>query len=108
MRHPCLARSFSGAALAVLLASTHAEGQETTRVSVRGSGAQVRGDSVSPAFSADGSKVAFVSDAHDLVPWDNNGVADVFVHDRTTGVTTRVSVDSAGTEGDGASWNPKL
>ena len=58
---------------------------------------------VSPAISADGRFVAFVSDATNLVVSDTNGVRDVFVHDRSTRVTTRVSVDSAGNEANGPS-----
>src|SRR5207249_1529467 len=38
-----------------------------------------------------------------LVPGDTNGMSDVFVHDRQTGTTERVSVDSAGNQGDGPS-----
>ena len=34
---------------------------------------------------------------------DTNGVADIFVHDRVTGSTGRVSVSSSGREGDGES-----
>jgi Tol biopolymer transport system component len=56
-----------------------------------------------PAFSSDGRHVAFASLATDLVANDGNGCADVFVHDRATGATVRVSVDSSGIEGDLAS-----
>jgi TolB protein len=42
------------------------------------------------------------------VPDDANGVADVFVHDRQTGTTSRVSVATDGTEGDAPSQNPRL
>ncbi len=45
-------------------------------------------------ISGDGSVVAFFSSASNLVPGDANGVQDVFVHDRDTGVTERVSVSS--------------
>ncbi len=38
----------------------------------------------------------FTSRASNLVPGDTNGVRDVFVHDRRTGTTERVSVGSAG------------
>jgi Tol biopolymer transport system component len=64
----------------------------TQRVSVSSSGA--KGDSISssPAISADGQVVAFVSNATNLVPGDTNGVRDIFVHDRATGTTQRVSV----------------
>jgi Tol biopolymer transport system component len=50
-----------------------------------------------PAFSADGRYVAFVSEANNLVPGDTAN-ADVFVRDRQTGQTTRVSVASDGAE----------
>jgi Tol biopolymer transport system component len=51
-------------------------------------------------ISADGRFVAFVSDADNLVPGDTNGVVDVFVHDRQTGRTERVSVSSRDVQGD--------
>src|SRR5437762_9436234 len=60
------------------------------------------------SLSADGRFVAFSSLATNLVPGDTNGVADVFVHDRQTGATERVSVDSAGLQGNGASAEPAL
>ena len=44
---------------------------------------------------------AFTSLATNLVPGDTNGANDIFVHDRQTGQTTRVSVDSAGVQGNG-------
>lgn len=49
-----------------------------------------------PAFSPDGTKVAFVSDMNGLVSGDTNGYADVFVKDLETGAITRVSTNSAG------------
>ena len=94
-----------GAALQVLLLTVPAIGQETTRVSVDSSGAE--GDNVSddegPSISANGQFVAFSSYASNLVAGDTNGVWDVFVHDRATGITERVSVDSSGGEGNGKS-----
>jgi Tol biopolymer transport system component len=74
----------------------------TERVSVDSSGAEANGDSSAPAISADGRFVAFKSFATNLVAGDTNGFADIFVHDRATGTTERVSVDSAGQEGFGA------
>jgi Tol biopolymer transport system component len=70
----------------------------TERVSVDSSGAQANGGTSSPAISADGRVVAFVSDATNLIAGDTNGVADVFVHDLASGITERVSVDSSGAE----------
>src|SRR5262249_5663555 len=46
--------------------------------------------------------------ASNLVPGDTNGVADIFVHDRQTGATERVSVDSAGVQGNDASLAPSI
>lgn len=74
----------------------------TERVSVSSAGTQANGLSNSSSISADGRFIAFYSEATNLVPGDGNGVADVFVRDRTMGETRRVSVSSSGTEGDGA------
>jgi Tol biopolymer transport system component len=49
-----------------------------------------------PGLSADGRWVVFGSYATNLVPGDTNLAPDVFLHDRTSGTTIRVSVDSAG------------
>ena len=75
----------------------------TERVSVDSLGAEANGASYSPVISADGQVVAFLSDATNLVPGDTNGVTDVFVHDRASGLTERVNVDSAGLQADDAS-----
>jgi archaellum component FlaF (FlaF/FlaG flagellin family) len=81
---------------------------QTTRVSVASDGTEGNGRSWAPSISADGRYVAFYSEASNLVPGDTNGRADVFVHDRLTGQTTRVSVASDGTEGNGASEFPRI
>ena len=75
----------------------------TERVSVRSNGSQGRNDSWYSSISANGQIVAFHSDASNLVADDTNGRLDVFVHDRTTGSTKRVSVDSSGIEGNNGS-----
>jgi Tol biopolymer transport system component len=77
----------------------------TTRVSVASDGTQGNGDSsvLNPRISSDGRFVAFASLATNLVAGDTNAVADVFVHDRQTGATTRVSVASGGSQANGAS-----
>lgn len=77
---------------------------QTTRVSVDSNGAQTTGDQTRGAsLSASGRFVAFQSNAPGLVLGDTNDLPDIFVHDRKTGQTTRVSVDSAGTQADGGS-----
>jgi hypothetical protein len=75
----------------------------TTRVSVSTDGIPANALSPSTALSADGRLVVFSSLGTNLVPDDTNGVADVFLHDRGAGTTTRVSVASGGTQGDGDS-----
>ncbi|MFO0980635.1 MAG: kelch repeat-containing protein [Planctomycetota bacterium] len=57
------------------------------------------------SISSDGRYVAFSSDATNLVDGDTNGYRDVFVHDRQTGATIRVSVNSQGDQGDGPSYD---
>ncbi len=67
------------------------------------------GGEFSPTISVDGRYVAFVSDKHNLVVGDTNNVRDVFVHDRQTGQTSRISVDSNGVEGNqGSSGVPSI
>lgn len=63
-----------------------------------------------PALSGDGRFVAFESIAGNLsdpsVDPDTNGVHDIFVRDRLTGATERVSVASDGTQGNAPSQDP--
>ena len=80
----------------------------TTRVSVGRGGRQGNGASASAAISADGRFVAFTSAASNLVGHDTNVTSDVFVHDRSTGRTRRVSVSSAGVEGNRDSEEPAI
>ena len=80
----------------------------TEQVSVDASGNAGNDDSNGPSISGDGRYVAFYSDATDLVPGDTNGRSDVFVHDRQTGTTERVSVDSSGNQGSSHSLSPSI
>ena len=80
----------------------------TTRVSVASDGNQANDRAVLPSISADGRYVAFESPASNLVAGDTNSAYDVFVHDRQTGGTTRVSKASDGTQGSGSSWMPSI
>jgi Tol biopolymer transport system component len=83
----------------------------TERVSVDSSGAQATGASFwpgsLPSISSDGHFVAFTSDAPNLVPGYNRW-NDVLVHDRQTGTTQRVSVDSLGTPAKGWSQESSI
>lgn len=83
---------------------------DTERVSVATGGAQSNVDenSFQSGISGDGRFVAFDSAASNFVPDDTNAVSDVFLHDRQTGVTTRISVISAGVQGNGSSVSPSI
>lgn len=75
----------------------------TERVSVSSDGTQANSHSGLPSMSADGRFVTFESIASNLVPGDTNNDWDIFVHDRTTGVTERVSVAGDGAQSNGLS-----
>jgi Tol biopolymer transport system component len=81
---------------------------DTTRVSVASDGSQADGESFTPSLSADGRYVAFASAAGNLVAGDSNRAVDVFVHDRNTKQTERVSVGPGGTQGNGDSSSPVI
>src|SRR5262245_6424112 len=82
----------------------------TAVASLNSSGAQSNGISIEPSVSADGRFIAFTSDATNLVQGDTNqcfynlldesfqpgDCPDVFVRDRLSGKTERVSVGSNG------------
>ena len=80
----------------------------TEIVSVSSSGRQGEGFSSAPAISDDGRFVAFDSDATNLVQGDQNNTTDVFRHDRDTGETILISVNSAGQQGDSSSHAPAI
>lgn len=99
------------------------ENGQIARVSVATGGAQGNGgSSFRPAITPDGRYVAFVSAASNLVPGDTNTCSapfvtpnpvsytsagtcpDIFVHDRQTGATTRVSLKSDGSQSNGESF----
>src|SRR5207244_2293689 len=103
---PTQRRVLSSVTLVLLTAlwGRSAGAQTTERVSVASDGTTEGNDaSLGSALSADGRFVAFDSAATDLVAGDTNGVSDVFVHDRQTGTTERVSVASDGAQGNGKS-----
>jgi hypothetical protein len=81
---------------------------QTERVSVASDGSQVNGASGFPAMSADGRYVVFESAASNLVPNDTNNAFDIFIHDRQTRQTRRVSVSSTGVQGNGNSRFPAI
>lgn len=56
------------------------------------------GATTGPVFDDDGTQLAFISTASNLVAVDTNGASDVFVRDLVTGTTTLVSRNAAGTD----------
>ncbi|QDV40832.1 Subtilisin NAT precursor [Stieleria neptunia] len=48
-------------------------------------------DATDPVISGDGNIVVFESDADNLVPGDTNQLKDLFVYDRSTGITERIT-----------------
>lgn len=65
------------------------------------------GPSSFPSVSADCERIAFQSNASNLVDDDENRVSDIFVYDRSTGTTTRISTGASG-EANGASITPAI
>ncbi len=94
----------------LLVASTFA--QVTQRVSVSSSGRQGNDGSAFASVSSDGRFVAFSSNASNLVAGDDSDPyhldSQIFVHDRLTGTTDIVSVDSAGVVGNESSTWPVI
>jgi Tol biopolymer transport system component len=111
-KHLFLALTASALALATIPASAGVA-VKTTRVSVNSAGAD--GNPTSGAssnlpisISATGRFVAFSDNAPSLVEGDRNFRYDVFVRDRVRAETTRVSVGSAGAEGNDDSAFPSI
>ena len=86
---------------------------KTERVSVSTGGAQGKatgdpwGGSIAGGISANGRYIVFQSDAPNLVSGDTNRAADIFLHDRASGVTKRVSVGTHG-QANGASGSATI
>ncbi|WP_304608569.1 S-layer family protein [Inquilinus sp. Marseille-Q2685] len=77
----------------------------TTLISTATGGTQGNNVSSVAAVTDDGRYVFFNSSATNLVGGDTNGGLDVFMRDTQTGVTTRVSTASDGSQANGASQN---
>lgn len=96
------------AALTLLATEALAAARDTTRVSVASGGTQGDDHSWRSMLSGNGRYVAFSSRATNFVSGDTNSAEDVFVFDRQTGMTSRVSLSSAGTEADSDSSGPSI
>jgi putative transposon-encoded protein len=80
----------------------------TERASVSSTGTQATGASSTAQITPDARFVLFQSTATNLVTGDTNGASDVFLRDRVTGATVRVSVNSDGVAGNGSSFNAAI
>ena len=98
-----LAHSLPGA-----VSPVHAAAGDLARVSVSSSEAQANSASRSADISADARFVVFHSDASNLVSGDTNGVEDIFLRDRQTGDTFRVSVGAGGAQANNGSFVPAI
>jgi Tol biopolymer transport system component len=83
----------------------------TERINVTSAAAESVGVSVymcPVSITDDARYVAFEAVAGDLVADDTNNNLDVFVHDRATGETDRISLSVDGRESAGSSHNPDI
>ena len=80
----------------------------TERISVATDGTQGVYPSVRPRISADGRYVVFESLSPNLVPADTNGRTDIFLRDRQSRTTVRLSVAANGTQAAGTSTNESI
>lgn len=80
----------------------------TELVSKASDSTQANSDCYEPVISGDGRYVAFYSNADNLVPDDTNNKWDVFVHDRQSGTTERVSVASDDSQSNRESYGPAI
>lgn len=78
------------------------------RVSLSSSGGEGAGDCDDPSISGDGRFVAFTCQAGGLAAGDDGGVSNVYVRDRTSGVTALVSSPPGGGAPDGDSRRPAI
>lgn len=76
---------------------------DVSRVSVATGGVEANGESYGESISDDGRYIVFESLASNLVIGDTNDTWDVFVHDRQTNETTRISVASNGEQANNLS-----
>jgi len=82
--------------------------KKITIVSKTTNGVLGNAGSFQATISGDGRYIVFASNAENLVPDDTNGVQDIFLHDSTTGITTRESVSTDGVQGNNHSSLPSI
>jgi Tol biopolymer transport system component len=80
-------------------------GGAVQRISTRADGGQAAGQSIDPAWSPDGARIAFASSAENLVAGDTEDY-DIFVKTLAGGAVERISTNGAGVPGDDSSKQP--
>lgn len=81
---------------------------QTVRASFADGGAQIsNAGATNPDLSDDGNFIAFLATDGDTVTGDDNGAADVFLHNLTTRTTIRASVRFNGQQGTGGTLFPR-
>lgn len=99
----CILSAFSATGCRETVVTTETQTRTTIPPDAQGDAA-----STNPDISADGRFVVFKSNATNLVVGSTNGARTIFMRDTQTGVTTRVSSDSAGVNGNKDSDNPAI
>jgi Tol biopolymer transport system component len=82
--------------------------QGTTQLISQGIDGPSNGVSSLPKISGDGRYVVFQSNATNLVADPGNAVSDIYLFDRTTGATVRLSVAADGSPANGQSITPNI
>ncbi len=94
--------------MAVLIMAGVSFAGTTEAITVNADGELGNGTSYYPVISDNGRYVVFASYASNIGPDDNNGVKDVYFHDRKTGIFELISVSSDGVQGNFDSRSPSL
>ena len=81
---------------------------QTEMLSIGPDGNPANWDSGNPAISADGRYVVYNSRATNLVDGDINMERDLFLYDRVTGTTERISMADDGSEANESSSSPSI
>jgi Tol biopolymer transport system component len=98
-----------GLAAALLTATAFATGGPlTSRLSVDTAGGDANGASDRPSLNTTGRYAVFESAATDLIAVDGNAFTDIFLRDRDTGTTERVSVNTTGGAPNNNSRDPDV
>ncbi len=82
--------------------------EKIKRISLGTKGEEANGASNNVRISGDGNYVVYLSSATNLVAGDTNGLQDVFLYSDISGLTTRISVASDGTQADKNSYSASI